>query len=513
MKKVGNILSDNIYLELRNITKTFPGVKALDNVSFDLRKGEVHALCGENGAGKSTLIHVLGGVYAPNAGQIIINGEEVKFESPLYAARCGVAVVYQELSLVSNLSVAENIFANRQPIGKLGMINRKKLYADTKEALKLFGLENDIDPSVRVGDLSVANQQVIEILKSMTNNPKILVFDEPTSSLTSVEKDELFTNIKKLKGMGISCIYISHHLNEIFEIADRVTVLRDGKHVTTQNVKDVDEDKLITYMVGREISNIYGRREADEKIGDVYFEVKNLSLKGKFKDISFSLRRGEILGISGLVGAGRTEMGMSIFGVMPPDSGEVWLEGKKQKLSSPFDAIENKIAYLTEDRKVQGLFLNMSVRDNYIAPDTFKYAKNGLRFINNKDADNAAEEAVQKLKIATPSIMQKVNNLSGGNQQKVLLSMWMGINPKVLIVDEPTRGVDVGAKNDIYRLLRNMAKQGIGIIVISSDLMEVLGISDRILVMKEGQIVGEVNCDEATEEKVVSMAAGVGTAL
>lgn len=504
-------MSDN-YLELKNITKTFPGVKALDNVTFDLRKGEVHALCGENGAGKSTLMHVLGGVYSADSGQIKIGGEEVRFASPLDAAKCGVAVVYQELSVVSNLSVAENIFANRQPVGKLGLINRKKLHMDTTEALKLFDLENEINPSVRVADLSVANQQVVEILKSMTNDPKILVLDEPTSSLASVEKDELFENIRKLKRLGISCIYISHHLNEIFEIADRVTVLRDGKHVTTQNVADVNEDKLITYMVGREISNIYGKRSAEEKIEETYFEVKNLSLNQRFEDISFSLRRGEILGISGLVGAGRTEMGMAIFGVTPPDSGEIWLEGEKQKLRSPLDAIKNKIAYLTEDRKVQGLFLDMSVRDNHIAPDTFKYTTKGLRFINNKSADDAARDAVNSMNIVTPSIFQKVNNLSGGNQQKVLLSMWMGINPKVLIVDEPTRGVDVGAKSDIYKLLRNMASQGIGIIVISSDLMEILGISDRILVMKQGRIVGEVNQNEATEEKVVSMAAGVSTA-
>lgn len=502
-------MTDNIFLELKNITKNFPGVKALDNVSFDLKKGEVHALCGENGAGKSTLMHVLGGVYAPNSGQIFINGKAVKFENPLDAAKSGIAVVFQELSLVSNLSVAENIYANRQPVGKLGMIDSKRLYADTLEILKLFDVGDSIKPNTRISDLSVANQQVVEILKSMSLNPRILVLDEPTSSLTSTEKEELFKNIRKLKGIGISFIYISHHLNEIFEIADRVTVLRDGKYVTTQKVTDVTEDKLVSYMVGREISNIYGQRAEEDKIAEKYFEVKNLSLKGKFEDISFTLHKGEILGISGLVGAGRTEMGMTIFGVTPPDCGEIWLEGKKQKIGNPLQAIRNKIAYLTEDRKVQGLFLEMSIKENFIAPDTATYASKTLRFIDRKKVDERTRDAVKKIKIATPGIDQKVKNLSGGNQQKVLLSMWLGINPKVLIVDEPTRGVDVGAKSDIYNLLRNMAKTGIGIIVISSDLMEILGVSDRILVMKQGRIVGEMTKGEATEEKVISAAAGV----
>ena len=504
-------MSENVFLELKNITKEFPGVKALDNVNFDLRKGEVHALCGENGAGKSTLMHVLGGVYAPNSGQIFINGKEVKFENPIDATKCGIAVVYQELSLVSNLSVAENIFANRQPVGKMGMIKSKQLYSDTIEMLKLFEVENVIDPSTHVSDLSVANQQVVEILKALSLDPIILVLDEPTSSLTSVEKDELFKNIRKLKEIGISFIYISHHLNEIFEIADKVTVLRDGKHITTLNVSDVTEDKLVEYMVGREISNIYGSRKSEDKISEQYFEVKNLSLEGKFKDISFSLRKGEILGISGLVGAGRTEMGMTIFGVTKPDCGEVWLDGVKQNINSPYDAIHNKIAYLTEDRKLRGLFLDMSVQDNFIAPDTRTYSSRILKFFDKKKAAIAVNQAVKSMKIATPSIFQKVNNLSGGNQQKVLLSMWIGIHPKVLIVDEPTRGVDVGAKSDIYQLLRNMASSGLGIIVISSDLMELLGISDRLLVMRQGRIVGEMGIKDASEERVISIASGIHT--
>jgi len=417
-------------------------------------------------------------------------------------------VVHQELSLVSNLSVAENIFANRQPIGKLGMIDSKKMYADTVALLKLFDLEKTIDPTAYVYELSVANKQVVEILKSISLNPQIFVLDEPTSSLTSVEKEDLFKNIRKLKDIGISFIYISHHLNEIFEIADRVTVLRDGKYVTTKDVKDVTEDELIVFMVGREISNIYGNRAEDVKISEEYFEVRDLNLKDKFKNISFVLHKGEILGIAGLVGAGRTEVGMAIFGAPPPDSGDVWLEGAKQAIKSPQDAINHKIAYLTEDRKAQGLFIEMTIRDNYIAPDSFTYTSKIFRFIDNKKVDARTLEAVKNMKVITPSIFQKLKNLSGGNQQKVLLSMWMGIHPKVLIVDEPTRGVDVGAKSDIYDLLRGMASQGIGIIVISSDLMEVLGISDRILVMKEGEIVGELNPEEATEEKVITLATG-----
>lgn len=502
-------MNDNVFLELKNITKTFPGVKALDNVSFDLQQGEVHALCGENGAGKSTLMHVLGGVYPPDSGEVFISGKEVKFENPLEASKCGIAVVFQELSLVSNLTVAENIFANRQPVGKFGIIDTKKLYEDTNEVLKLFEIGDIIKPNMLISNLSVANQQVVEILKSMSLNPRILVFDEPTSSLTSTEKDELFKNIRKLKSIGISFIYISHHLNEIFEIADRVTVLRDGRNITTQKVTDLTEDKLVSYMVGREISNIYGRRTEKDKISEKYFEVKNLSLKGKFEDINFELHKGEILGISGLVGAGRTEMGMTIFGVTQPDGGEIWLDGERQKIASPLQAIKSKIAYLTEDRKQQGLYLEMSLKENIVAPDTPTYASKILKFMDRDQIDEHATETVKNIKISTPSINQKVKNLSGGNQQKVLLSMWLGIHPKVLIVDEPTRGVDVGAKSDIYNLLRSMARSGVGVIVISSDLMEILGISDRILVMKQGKIVGEINGKDATEKTVISIATGV----
>jgi len=504
-------MAEREFLELEGITKEFPNIKALDGVNFNLRRGEVHAICGENGAGKSTLIKVLGGVYIPEKGKIFIDGKQENFQNPLDAQKAGIGIVHQELSLVSNLSVAENVFANRQPVNKLGLIKTKQLYADTEKILRLFFDEDDktVTPDMIVEDLSVANRQVVEIMKSLALNPKILVLDEPTSSLTTLEREKLFVNINKLKALGIGCIYISHHLNEVFEIADRVTVLRDGQYVITKDVKDVTEDQLVTYMVGREITDIYGERAPEDKIGEEYFEVKDLYVREMFNNVSFKLRKGEILGISGLVGAGRSEMGMSVFGAIKLNRGEVWLDGKKLDIRSPHDAIKNKIGYMTEDRKEMGLFLEMMIKDNVIAADTYSYSNNALRFIDENLVRKNSDEAVEEFDIATPSITQKVGNLSGGNQQKVLLSMWYGIKPEVLIVDEPTRGVDVGAKSDIYDHLRSLARTGVGIIVISSDLMEILGISDRILVMRGGYLVGELQHDEATEEKVIAIASGV----
>lgn len=498
-------MSDYV-LEANGIVKTFPGVRALGGVDFSVRRGEVHALLGENGAGKSTFMMILGGIYKPDEGEIIIDGEKVVLNSATDSMKRGIGVVYQELSLVPHLSVAENIFANRQPVNKLGLINKNLLHQQTREMLSLFDIDY-IDPSTMIADLSIANQQVIEILKAMSENPKLIVLDEPTSSLTDVEVKQLFTNIRKLKNSGISFIYISHHLSEIFEIADTATILRDGMKVTSAAVSEIDEDFIVSNMVGRCINNIYGQRKSKSVIGDVALEIKNISVKGLFEDISFNVRRGEIVGFSGLVGAGRTEIGRAIFGVEKLDNGEIYLEGKKINVKSPEHAIDMGIGYMTEDRKSLGLYLNFDIRNNLAANNLKKFSQNG--FMNDKLLNESSKETVKQFRVATPSIRQKLVNLSGGNQQKVLLASWIGINPKVLIVDEPTRGVDVGAKCEIYEILRDLAHDlGCAIIMISSDLPEILGMSDRIFVMKGGRMVAELEGLISTEESVMKHAAG-----
>jgi ABC-type sugar transport system ATPase subunit len=492
-------------LEARDIVKTFPGVKALNCVHLNVKRGEVHAIVGENGAGKSTLMSVLGGVYKPDIGDIFIEGKKMSFNSASDANKNGITIVYQELSLVPNLSIAENIFANRQPLKVGNLINFKKLNEDARKMLALFNMDY-IEPSTLVKDLSIANQQVVEILKAMSFNPKVLILDEPTSSLTDVEVKQLFRNIKMLKDKGISFIYISHHLQEIFEIADTVSVLRDGNYICQVPVKDINEEFLVTKMVGRKVENIYGTN-SERDIGTVVFEAKNISSKGKFKNVSFTVKSGEILGLAGLIGAGRTEVARAIFGSESYDSGELYLEGKKLNIKSPKQAIDNGIGYMSEDRKSQGLYLNFKIKDNLISNRLKAFSK-GVFIIEKKVIENA-KTSVNKFGVATPSISQVIGNLSGGNQQKVLLASWVGIKPKVLIVDEPTRGVDVGAKSEIYTHLKNLAKEGVAIIMISSDLLEVINVSDRILVMKDGTVAGEVSKDAANEETVIAMATGV----
>ena len=491
-------------LEVRQIVKTFPGVRALDGVRLRLGQGEVHALVGENGAGKSTLIHVLGGVLTPDSGQIRLHGEAVRFRNAHDAALRGIGVVFQELSLSPNLSVAENIFANRQPVGRLNLVRRRRLNADAAELLEWFGC--DMDPRTPVARLPIGTQQVVEILKAVSQRPRVLILDEPTSSLTGPDTQLLFRTIDQLKQAGTSLIYISHHLPEIFEIADRVTVFRDGKYVDTKKIADVTEASLVNMMVGREIDNIYGQRTAP--IGEPYFRVHAASRGKAFGDVSFTLRRGEILGIAGLVGAGRTELGRGIFGVEPLESGRIELEDQTLAIRSPRQAIGRGIGYLTEDRKLQGLFLRMTVRDNCVAASLDRFAGRA-DLMTDRAVDRFAEDCRREFNIITPSIRQKVGNLSGGNQQKVLLAAWMGIRPRVLIVDEPTRGVDVGARSEIYASLRRLAADGVGIIMISSDLLEILGLSDRILVMRSGRLAGEFSASEATEEKIIACAAGV----
>lgn len=492
-------------LELVDIVKTFPGVRALDKVSLRVAPGEVHGLVGENGAGKSTLMHVLGGVLQPDSGGILVDGGVSRMLNPHDALKKGVSVVFQELSLVPNLTVAENIFANRQPLNRAGLIDAGRMNAETRALLRRFNL--DIAPDVRVRDLSMGLMQLVEILKAISARPQVLVLDEPTSSLSSSETELLFANVRELKKQGMSVIYISHHLPEIFEICDTVTVLRDGARVKTLPAAEVSEDQLVRLMVGRELTNMYGSRSSAQ--GEVFFEVKGAGRDRDFDGISFSMRRGEILGLAGLVGSGRTELARGLLGMEPLERGEVAMGGRPLRIRRVRDAMRAGIAYVTEDRKEQGLFLDMSIRDNTPAPTLRRHAgRFGL--MNDRAITGLAAENLGRFKIKTDSVFKIVRQLSGGNQQKTLLSMWMGAEPGLLIADEPTRGVDVGAKSEIYGLLRELAARGTGVLMISSDMLEILGLSDRILVMRNGGIAGELAAGEATEEKIIALAAGVG---
>lgn len=493
-------------LQGQNLSKSFPGVQAVDDVSFDLHKGEILALVGENGAGKTTLMQMLGGVQKPESGRIYLESLPVVFSSASDAIQAGISMVFQELSLVNSLSIGENIFANRQPVGRLNIIQWGDLRHRTRELLDRFNLE--LDPMTRVKRLTMGKQQILEILKAISTNPKILILDEPTSSLTEVETVDLFENIRKLQQDGMSFIYITHKLGEVFQLADRVMVMRDGKYVGSRMVDEVTENDLVSMMVGREINDMYARSEQSYSTHQAYFSVEGFTRKGVFKDISFELGRGEILGLAGLVGAGRTELARSIFGIDPKDSGKLNLEGERIEIHRPEQAIEQGIAYLTEDRKGLGLFLDMSILENLVAP-VLKEFTNRFGMLVGKQISENVEERINKFDIMASSPSQKMLNLSGGNQQKCMIAMWMGIDPKIILFDEPTRGVDVGARTEIYRKLRELAKEGTGVVMISSDLPELIGICDRILVFHEGQITGEVLRDEFSEELIMAYAAGI----
>jgi ABC-type sugar transport system ATPase subunit len=493
-------------LRAENITKSFPGVLAVNHLSLTLDRGEILALVGENGAGKSTLMHVLGGSLRPDEGRILLGGEAVSFSSPEDAIRAGVSVVPQELSLVGSLSVAENIFANRQPVGPLNMIDWRALYADTAAFLRRFELA--IDPRRLVKHLSMGQQQILEILKAISTNPRVLILDEPTSSLTEGESAYLFESIRKLQKHGMSFIYVTHKLFEVFSIASRVIVLRDGRLVGSRMVDEVSEDELVGMMVGRQISNLYGDR-TERVLGEAYFKIEGLGRKRRFSEISFVLHRGDP-GMAGLVGARRTEIGRSIFGADPVDSGHIYLNGKELTIARPRDAIHKRIVYLTEDRKAQGLFLTMSVGDNLVAPNLSEFATR-LGALLKRKMETYAGAVVADYAIDTPSIAKKVLNLSGGNQQKVLVATWMGIRPEVIIFDEPTRGVDVGARAEIYQKIQQFAAEGTGVILISSDMAELIGMCDRILVIHEGRITWEADREDFNEETILARAAGFGT--
>jgi ribose transport system ATP-binding protein/rhamnose transport system ATP-binding protein len=488
-------------LVIRGVTKTFPGVTAVDNASLDVRPGEIHAMIGENGAGKSTLMHLVAGVYPPDSGDIELDGRSLVGLTEQGAADAGVSMVFQERSLVGALSVAENVFAGRQPTNRLGVIRRGPMFERTREILA--DLEVDIDPGAEVGSLSPGQQQMVEIAKGLSHELKLLILDEPTSSLTINEGRHLFRVLRRLAERGVAIVYVSHRLAEVFEIASRVTVLKDGQVTGVRETAAVTHDDLIALMVGRELSFEPDPRRAPPD-AQVALEVIDLVAEPVL-GVSFSVRYGEIVTLAGLVGAGRTETCEAIFGARPIQSGRVAVDGKTFVPRSPLDSMAAGISMLPEDRKEGGLFMDFTIAANVAAANLSVYTHGGL--LADAEVNRVAEEYVKELRIATPSVKREIRNLSGGNQQKVLLAKWLARKPRILIVDEPTRGVDVGSKADIYRILRDLAASGIALLVVSSDLPEVLAISHRIVVMSEGRVAGELTAAEADELSILSLAA------
>ncbi|QAY68533.1 sugar ABC transporter ATP-binding protein [Paenibacillus protaetiae] len=494
-------------LEMNGITKTFPGVKALDNVTLKVRPGTVHALMGENGAGKSTLMKCLFGIYKPDEGEIFLNGQKAEIKSSKDALAHGVSMIHQELHPVPMRSVMENIWLGRFPMKgavPLRFIDHKKMYNDT---VKLFDdLNMNIDPKQLVKELSVSKIQSLEIAKAVSFNSKVIVMDEPTSSLTGNEVEALFTIINKLRARGVSIIYISHKMEEILRISDDVTIMRDGKYIGTWPAQELTIDTIITRMVGRDLSDRFPERTNTP--GEVMLRVENLTstLPHSFKDVSFELRKGEILGIGGLVGAQRTELVEALFGLRSVKSGAIYKDGKAITIKSPIDAKKNKIAMLTEERRVTGIFPVLSITANTAIANLGLY-QNQLGFLNERKMKTEAERGVEKFKTKTPSVNQLIRNLSGGNQQKVLLARWLLTNPDILLLDEPTRGIDIGAKYEIYSIIIELAKQGKSIIMISSEMPELIGMSDRVMVMSEGRVTGILDSKDASEQAIMRLAA------
>jgi ribose transport system ATP-binding protein len=490
-------------LRMENIVKTFPGVKALKGVSFGVRPGEVHALMGENGAGKSTLMKVLAGAHQPDSGQIFLEGNPVVLETPQKAMGLGINIIYQELNLVPQMSVAENIYLGREPqSGFGGWVNARKMHDDAQQVMESLGAR--IDVRKPVGQLPVAQQQMVEIAKATSRQSRIIAMDEPSATLTDHELENLWRLIRQLKEAGVSIIYISHRMEEVFAIADRVTVLRDGTTIGTSEISEVTPGSLIQMMVGRTLEETYPKEVTPP--GEPVLEVRGLSRHGVLENIDLTVRKGEIVALAGLVGSGRTEIARCLFGADPYDAGEILLDGKPLKPQSPRDAIQAGIGMVTEDRKAQGLVLGMSVRENTSLAALPSLAS--LGFVDRQKEKQEAQDYVTRMGTRTPSIEQRVRNLSGGNQQKVVLSKWLLTQSKLLIVDEPTRGIDVGAKAEIYRLMNALTAEGIGILMISSELPEVLGMADRIYVVREGRITGELSREEATQEKIGMLALG-----
>ena len=491
-----------VILRMQGIRKTFPGVVALDNVNLDVRSGTVHSLMGENGAGKSTLMKCLIGMYTPDEGTVELAGDIVRFKDTKDGLEHGISMIHQELSPVPEMMVAENIWLGREPRGRLGLLSPAAMFRKTRELFDEWKI--NIDPKARMKDLTVSKQQMVEIAKAISYDAKIIIMDEPTSAIPEREVAHLHGMIKRLTDFGVAIIYITHKMDEVFRISDDITVFRDGKHVGSYPAKELDRDKLIKLMVGRELTDLFPKEEAE--IGDVVLSVQGLNRGSVVKDVSFELHRGEILGLAGLMGAGRTEVLETIFGIEKAESGEVVLNGRALRIKQPSDAIRAGMALLTEDRKLNGIMGVLSVRDNITAAALPRYSPRGVLHVGEMRKDS--EDQREKLRIKTPSLNQLIKNLSGGNQQKALISRWLLTVPDVLMIDEPTRGIDVGAKSEIHRLMSMLAQQGKAIIMVSSELPEVLGMSDRILVMHEGRISGELSREEANQESVMHLATG-----
>jgi ribose transport system ATP-binding protein len=495
-------MTDAPVLSMHHIRKTFPGVVALDDVDFELRRGEVHILLGENGAGKSTLMKILSGAYQKTAGRITLDGAEVEIRNPRHAQGLGIGTIYQEFNLIPHLSVGENIFLGREPSRLPGLIDRRAIFHEAAHVLSGLGL--DLDPRRLVKGLRVAEQQMVEVAKALSLDARVLIMDEPTAALTEHEIRELFAAIRGLKSKGVSIVYISHRMEELFEIGDRVTVLRDGRSVGTYDVGATSKFELIRLMVNRDLTELFPKERAER--GAEVLRVEGLTTRGGLRDVSFSLHRGEVLGIAGLLGAGRTELARAIFGLDKLTSGVVSIKGEVRRIGSPRAAINSGIGFLTEDRKSQGLVLPLSVKENLCLPSVDKFTAWGI--VDAGRERRAAERYVRELRIRTPGLDQKVVYLSGGNQQKVVLSKWLCSEAEVFIFDEPTRGVDVGAKAEIYQLMNRLTAAGVAIIMISSELPEVLGMSDRILVMRAGTVACEFSAEEATQERILQCALG-----
>lgn len=502
-------MSDTLVL-MQGIEKTFPGVHALSQAQFELCPGEVHALVGENGAGKSTLMKILAGIYSKDAGEIIFKGQHVDIPNPRAAQHLGISMIHQELNLMNHLTVAQNIFIGREPRRLLPfMLDDNAINKQTVQFLDMLNL--NLDPRTKVAELSVAKQQMVEIAKALSFNSDVLIMDEPTAALTETEIDELFSIIRDLRGKGVGIVYISHRLEELKQISDRITVMRDGCYIDTVNTPSATIDQIIGMMVGRAI---YGGAPEVPENGDqpIVLEVRNLNRGRVLKDINFHVKRGEIVGFAGLMGAGRTEVARAVFGADPIDSGEIYVEGQKVTIRHPSDAVSHRIGYLSEDRKRYGLTLGMDVEANIVLSSMRDFL-NAIGMIKRDKTSAVAKDAVDKLSIRTPSIQQKAKNLSGGNQQKVVIAKWLTADTKVLIFDEPTRGIDVGAKSEIYKLLNELARQGKAIIMISSELPEILRMSHRVIVMCEGRISGELDIADATQEKIMYYATQRGNVV
>ena len=491
-------------LEMRNVSKTFPGVKALDQINLRVKRGSVHALMGENGAGKSTLMKILYGIYIPDeGGELILDDKPFKPGRPIDAIRRGLTMVPQEISPAANLTIADNFYLGREITKGKFFLNQKAMNEQASAILKGLGVPMDV--TEKMSDVSVAKAQLVAIATAVSNDAKVIIMDEPTTALTENEVDQLYRIIETVKARGIAIIFISHKLDEVFRVSDEITVIRDGQYVDTKPTKEVTKEQLISMMVGRDMSEMF-QRERFELSDEIVLEIKHFTREGKYQDINFAVRKGEIFRIAGLVGAGRSEIVEGLFGYKPADSGDIYIKGEKAIINNPLDAMKHKIGFVTEDRKLTGLFLNLSITDNMIMTEMSPYLENFL--VSVARAQKTANEQKTKLKIKAPNVDVITNNLSGGNQQKVLLARWLLLEPEILILDEPTKGIDVGAKAELYKLMVELSKQGKTIIMITSDMLELLSMSDRVMVMHEGHQVGIIPHTELTQERVLELASG-----